>query len=93
MARLHPVSVDFLPWPALRDYICLHQHNDSRHSVDLYIKCMRLNWPKEEELLCRNGTGVVDLNPRFESIAFDAKNWYLASPWPEMFPRLKKYVT
>ena len=92
MSNLHPVSIDFLPWPDLRDYLCLHQNMDSRHSVDLYIKCVRLNWPKDKDLLCRSASGLMDLNPDFESIAFDAKNWYLTSPWTEMFPQLQKYT-
>lgn len=90
---LHPVCIDFLPWPALRDYICQNQNTDSRQSVDLYLTCMQLLWPQDKELLCRNADGVVGLHPDFEATVCDVKCWQLTPEWMENFPKLAAFVS
>ncbi|KAJ6443957.1 NADPH-dependent 1-acyldihydroxyacetone phosphate reductase [Purpureocillium lavendulum] len=31
----HPVCIDYIPWPSLRDYLCLHQNQDLRHTTQM----------------------------------------------------------
>ncbi|KAF5121832.1 hypothetical protein E5D57_012302 [Metarhizium anisopliae] len=90
--HLHPVCIDFLPWPALRDYLCQNQNKDSRHSVDLYIRSIKLHWPLEKPLLCTDSGGAVELHPDFEATVCDAQSWTLVSPWAEAFEHLKMHV-
>lgn len=89
---LHPVSIDYMPWPRLRDFLCLNQNRDSRHSVDLYIRSIQLRWPADKQLLCRSPVGDIQLNPEFESIISDIRYWHLGPPWRDAFPSLRKYV-
>ncbi|TWU70913.1 hypothetical protein ED733_000319 [Metarhizium rileyi] len=90
---LHPVCIDFLPWPALRDYICQNQNKDSRHTVDLYMRSIKLNWPAEKQLLSTVFGSAVELHPDFEATVCDLGSWTLESPWTEAFEGLKRYVT
>ncbi|KID93482.1 bZIP transcription factor, partial [Metarhizium majus ARSEF 297] len=90
--HLHPVCIDFLPWPALRDYLCQNQNKDSRHSVDLYMRSIQLHWPPEKPLLCTDPGGAVELHPDFEATVCDAQSWTLVSPWAEAFEHLKMHV-
>lgn len=81
-----------MPWPDFRDYLCLHQNQDRRHSVYLYLKSVRLQWPEDEKLLTRcQGRGTA-LNDNFEAIVTDLNTWRMGSPWAETFPHLLKYV-
>ncbi|KAJ6441538.1 bZIP transcription factor [Purpureocillium lavendulum] len=89
---LHPVSIDYMPWPRLRDFLCLNQNRDSRHSVDLYIRSIQLRWPADKQLLCRSPIGDIQLNPEFESVISDIRYWHLGPPWSDAFPSLRKYV-
>lgn len=88
----HPLTTDYLPWPELRDYLCLNQDLDSGQSVDLYIRSIRLQWPADKQLLCRSATGSVELHSDFEEVATDIRNWTLMTPWETKFPHLKHLI-
>src|ERR1700753_2904012 len=90
--HLHPVCIDFLPWPALRNYLCQDQNQDPRHSVDLYMRSIRLDWPPQKTMLCQGSSGTIELHPDFEAIVCDAQHWVLASPWTDAFGHLNAYV-
>lgn len=92
-AYVHPICIDYIPWPAMRDYLCLHQYRDTRHSVALYMKSLRLLWPASEPLLLKKTRSEVTLNPNFEAFAGDLRNWRLGSPWADTFPDLVQHVT
>jgi hypothetical protein len=89
---LHPVCIDFLPWPALRNYLCQNQNKDSRHCVDLYMRSIKLHWPAQKELLCKGESGAFELHPDFEATVCDARNWSLVSPWADAFGHLSIHV-
>ncbi|KAB5515335.1 hypothetical protein GE09DRAFT_979802 [Coniochaeta sp. 2T2.1] len=86
----HPISIDFLPWPELRDYLCLNQNKDSRHNVALYIKSIQLLWPAGKQLLCKNSHSEFVINRDFEFVACDIRCWRLGFPWLAAFPQLCK---
>lgn len=88
----HPKCLDFLPFPALRNYLCLNQHTDDRHSVDLYLRSMRLNLPPGQSLMTKTDRGSVELNPEFEVLASDLRNWHLGAPWSDQFPQLRQFL-
>ncbi|KAH6685889.1 hypothetical protein F5X68DRAFT_241186 [Plectosphaerella plurivora] len=92
-AHVHPLCIDYIPWPALRDYLCLNQDHDRRHSVALYIRSLRLAWPSERPLLQTDLTnGGVILDPAFPDFATDILNWNMGSPWEDEFPQLTGFL-
>ncbi|KAM3448163.1 hypothetical protein MY3296_008084 [Beauveria thailandica] len=88
----HPKSLDFIPFPALRNYLCLNQNKDARHSVDLYLRSLRLVLPPGQSLLTKTERGCVELNPEFEMMASDVRNWNMGPPWSEYFPQLRQFL-
>jgi hypothetical protein len=90
--HLHPVCIDFLPWPALRDYLCQNQNQDPRHSVDLYMRSIKLHWPPQMPMLCQGSSGTIELHSEFETIVCDGQYWTLGSPWTGAFEQLHEYV-
>lgn len=88
----HPVSIDFLPWPSLREYLCLNQNRDARHSVDLYLKSIELMWPADKRLLCRDTKGDFVLHEDWEDFVSDLSNWKLGEPFASTFPQLLRYT-
>ncbi|KAF1729773.1 hypothetical protein CRV24_010315 [Beauveria bassiana] len=92
MTISHPKSLDFIPFPALRNYLCLNQNKDARHSVDLYLRSLRLVLPPGQSLLTKTERGCVELNPEFEMMASDVRNWDMGPPWSECFPHLRQFL-
>lgn len=88
----HPKCIDFIPFPALRNYFCLNQNKDSRHSVDLYLRSVRLVLPPGKSLLAKTERGSVEMNPEFEVMASDLRNWDMGPPWSELFPQLRQFL-
>ncbi|KAM5345072.1 hypothetical protein ACJ41O_010934 [Fusarium nematophilum] len=88
----HPVSIDYIPWPDLRDFLCTHQRLKSRHSVKIYLESLRLKWPPGCPMLALDSGGQVSISPEFEAIACDLRNWDLGSPWADAFPRLASLI-
>jgi hypothetical protein len=92
-AHVHPLCIDYIPWPALRDYLCLNQDRDRRHSVALYIRSLRLTWPSERPLFQMDLTnGGVMLDPGFSEFATNIANWDLGLPWADEFPQLTRFL-
>ncbi|KAF4438664.1 bzip transcription factor [Fusarium austroafricanum] len=87
----HPVSIDYIPWPDLRDFLCTNPRIKSRHSVKIYLESLQLKWPPGCPLMVVK-EGQVCVSPEFEAIACDLNNWELGSPWLEAFPRLVSLV-
>lgn len=87
----HPVSIDYIPWPDLRDFLCTNPRIKSRHSVKMYLESLQLKWPPGSSLMTMEG-GQVCVSPEFEAIACDLNNWKLGPPWLDNFPRLISLV-
>ncbi|KAJ3538503.1 hypothetical protein NM208_g5880 [Fusarium decemcellulare] len=89
----HPVSIDYIPWPKLRDVLCLNQNKDNRHTVKLYLESLRLNWPPGISLLCMDEKRRANFSPDLERITFDLQNWELGPPWTDCFPHLTRFAS
>lgn len=88
----HPKCLNFIPFPALRNYLCLNQHKDARRSLDLYFQSMRLVLPPGKTLMTKTERGGVELNAEFEIFASDLRNWSMDSLWWENFPPLRQFL-
>ena len=88
----HPISVDLLPWPGLRNHLCVHQTGDMRHSIQLYADSTWFAWPEDQGLVCTDASGNMALHPEFEARAGDAANWHIGSPFTDVFPHLIQYA-
>lgn len=84
----HPVVVDYLPWPKLRDYLCLSGDPDTRHSFDFYFESTRLKLPPNCLVFTKDDWGRVSVSPEFEAAASHLSNWVIGPPWSEAFPHL-----
>jgi hypothetical protein len=84
----HPAVVDFLPWPSLRDYLCLNASEDPRHSISFYFDSMELVWPSNCPLFAQDEGGEISLSPAFETVIWSLENWRLGPPFTEAFPQL-----
>ncbi|KAF7557917.1 hypothetical protein G7Z17_g239 [Cylindrodendrum hubeiense] len=88
----HPVSIDYIPWPDLRDFLCTHPKVKSRHSAKMYLESLQLRWPIGSPLLAVDSGGQVAISPEFEAAVFDLRNWDLGPPWADAFPRLVSLI-
>ena len=89
---VHPVSIDCLPWPKIRDHLCLNLVNEEAHSTQLYVDSFEILWPSDKPLLVRDQDGNVTIHPEFEEHASNLANWHLGSPWREACPELHHLV-
>ncbi|KAF4493546.1 Beta-1,4-mannosyl-glyco 4-beta-N-acetylglucosaminyltransferase [Fusarium agapanthi] len=61
----HPVSIDYIPWPDLRDFLCTNPRIKSRHSVKIYLESLQLKWPPGCPLMAVEGGHVcVNMVPK-----------------------------
>lgn len=88
----HPVVVDYLPWPSLRNYLCMSGDIDPRHSMRGYLESVRFLWSPEVPLMVQSATGEPILSPEFEVAASKLENWTMGPPWAEAFPHLMHLV-
>lgn len=88
----HPKCLDFIPFPALRNYLCLNQHKDAQHSVDVCLRSMWLVLPPGKTLMTKTERDGVEMDPEFEIFASDLRNWSMGSPWRENFPQLRQFL-
>ena len=88
----HPVVIDFIPWPGLRDYLCQNQNQDSRHSVALFVSSLRMDWPTDEQVVCKMPGGEMGVNGMLDAVSRELGNWRLEGVWVETFPQLAKFL-
>lgn len=88
----HSVVVDYIPWPRLRDYLCITGDEDPRRSLNLYLESMQFNWPPERALFTQGDGGQMTVSPEFEMAVCELQNWNLGPPWSEAFPHLMDLV-
>ncbi|KAH8688589.1 hypothetical protein BGW36DRAFT_380357 [Talaromyces proteolyticus] len=94
---IHPLSIDFLPWPRLRDYLTIRScadlaDQDIRHSAHLYIQCIRFQWPTNKEFVHTTVSGELFLDPEFDAAIYQYENWMLSEEWARMFEPLRGLV-
>lgn len=88
----HHVSVDLLPWPGLREYLCVDPTDDTRHSVQLYADSTWFAWPEGKNFTLIDSAGNMTLHPEFEERVGDVTSWHLGSPCTDIFPHLLQYT-
>ncbi|KAL2113929.1 hypothetical protein VUR80DRAFT_1782 [Thermomyces stellatus] len=88
----HSVVVDYLPWPRLRDYLCISGDEDLQRSLNLYLDSMQLNWPSGRPLFTQSEGGEMSISPEFEVAVCKLENWHMGAPWSETFPHLMDLV-
>ncbi|KAL4974621.1 hypothetical protein BDW66DRAFT_139254 [Aspergillus desertorum] len=90
----HPVCIDFLPWPGLRDRLIhkAQQIQDPRHSVMMYMRSIHFRWPGDQEFIYTHENGELMPTPNFEAGLYAYENWQVSREWAATFPKLKKYV-
>lgn len=90
---MHAMSIDCLPWPKIRDHLCLHIHQEEVHNVRLYLESVEFMWPKDKPLLVRGGENGIVIHPEFEEYASNLANWHIGSPWRDACPDLHHLVS
>ncbi|KAI5358891.1 hypothetical protein Slin14017_G111740 [Septoria linicola] len=86
---VHPLVVDFVHSPALRDYLC-HFQSLTRTMRWILSACITITceWQRESiDAVCRDGWTVeLDLNPISKSHAALAANWSMGPTLREFLP-------
>ncbi|KAF2190083.1 hypothetical protein K469DRAFT_438114, partial [Zopfia rhizophila CBS 207.26] len=90
----HIISIDYLPWPPLRDYLISNELLilGTTHSARKYIEAMRFSWPEGKDLILKSDGGGIVLNPEFESYVFSLENWKISRSWADDHPELVHLV-
>ncbi|KAL6851245.1 hypothetical protein ACO1O0_008373 [Amphichorda felina] len=93
MQKTHPhhVCVDYLPWPPLRDYLCVSGEANIQ-SIGIYLQSLVLLWPSDRPVLGQDETGQVVLSADFETVVSKLENWSLGPPWSDAFPHLMHLI-
>ncbi|KAH6648932.1 hypothetical protein BKA67DRAFT_576337 [Truncatella angustata] len=81
----HNISIDYLPWPELRDFMVIHENvlYKEGHSVQMYMEGVRFVWPKSKELIVNCGRYGMSLNPDFQSSINQLWNWQMSQSWAD----------
>jgi hypothetical protein len=91
----HPIWIDYLPWPALRDSLCL---NFQKFPFDNFFipftTTVSLTWPYAGMSALQMKPGEEDyvMNPVFEEHLRDLRNWSLGPAFAKAHPALADTV-
>lgn len=84
----HPISVDFFPYPQIRDVLALQLYQYDKTDPDNDLPgVLTCNWPPGKELLVREGISII-LNPEYEPHIRVYENWQMSAAWASKHPRL-----
>ncbi|KAH8820448.1 hypothetical protein F5884DRAFT_49652 [Xylogone sp. PMI_703] len=90
----HPLWIDFIPWPKMRDGLVRDYITDHYIFDDFFVPfttTLSLNWPYAamDTLISSPGSGEeFMINPVFERHIRDLRNWTLGPVFTESFPKL-----
>ncbi|KAH7136213.1 hypothetical protein EDB81DRAFT_886327 [Dactylonectria macrodidyma] len=91
----HPLHVDFMPFPLLRDAMALGKItiDGFREQLDAdWGRHISLNWPSSESLLVKD-LGETALNHKFEGHVCTYENWSLDETFAKKYPDMAPLVT
>ncbi|KAI0968304.1 hypothetical protein F4678DRAFT_464375 [Xylaria arbuscula] len=91
----HPLYVDFMQFPQLRDAMALGIVNIDpfREEFDADFRCsLSVNWPRSRSIIVVNDSFDVVLNPDFEAHVCIFENWTLDSRFACKYPMLAPLV-
>ncbi|KAI1003173.1 hypothetical protein K3495_g5033 [Podosphaera aphanis] len=89
--ELHPIWIDFLPFPQLRDVLVRNCQHDYPFDVFFipFTKALSLNWAYADKDCLLRIDGELTLNPVFETHLRDLQNWTLGPSFDKAFPALE----
>ena len=88
----HPIWVDQMPWPKLRDHVIHHQAIYATDEYqELFTASLSVNWPYDpfDALVFR--PDEVTMAPLFEEHIYRLENWSLGPWFAQRYPELKPY--
>lgn len=102
LVMAHPVWVDLLPWPSMRDTVV---RDHSRYPLDeVFVPLtgtVLIDWPYGDDAIFRNGPlevptsnehlqnmPLLEIAPLFEEAMRDIKNWSIGPAFARVFPAL-----
>ncbi|KAH0558471.1 hypothetical protein GP486_004867 [Trichoglossum hirsutum] len=91
LLTMHPIWVDYLPWPKMRDVLVRDYANYMFQDFSFhYTNTLSLNWQYEptDVLLPTPGSDELCINPVFERHLRDLNNWSLGPEFRNAFPAL-----
>ncbi|KAI9766004.1 MAG: hypothetical protein M1840_007011 [Geoglossum simile] len=91
LLTMHPIWVDYLPWPKMRDVLVRDYTNYVFQDFSFhYTNSLSLNWSYEptDVLLPTPGSDELCINPVFERHLRDLKNWSLGPEFRDAYPAL-----
>ncbi|KAJ4301985.1 hypothetical protein N0V88_002116 [Collariella sp. IMI 366227] len=89
----HSVIVDYIPWPRLRDHLCMSgEAEDLTRSVYFYFESIEFIWPSECPIFAQGEGGQMVLSPEFEAAVGSLEHWRIGLPWSGAFPHLLHLV-
>lgn len=88
----HPVIVDHIPWPRLRDHLCTSGDESLQRSIHFYFESMEFLWPPGSPIFVQGDGGQMALSPEFEVAVGTLEHWRIGPPWSDTFPHLMHLV-
>lgn len=85
---MHPVVIDAVPWPAMRELIITNPTMSDFYDLASYNKSLRFVWPEDEPVITKHPDGRMTQHPEFERRVCDLRNWELSGTLAEQFPEL-----
>ncbi|PWY77520.1 bZIP transcription factor [Aspergillus heteromorphus CBS 117.55] len=92
----HPVWIDYLPWPRMRDRLVMSYHEYPFENWFIpFTRTVSVNWPYEAtDCLLSTGDGdELIINPVFERHFRNISNWSLGPAFAEAYPSLVETTT
>ncbi|KAE8381846.1 hypothetical protein BDV26DRAFT_289052 [Aspergillus bertholletiae] len=91
--QLHPICIDFLAWPGLRESLIMDFASLDKPSFSrLTTSAITVHWPSDQDVIVKDIAGDWALNPLFEKHIYTYSNWKLKRRWAEQFPHLVHLV-
>ncbi|KAJ5332345.1 uncharacterized protein N7506_006128 [Penicillium brevicompactum] len=90
--QAHPVWMDYVPWPAMRDRIISSHQDYPFENWFIPFTCdLSVNWPYEATdcLLSAGDSDELVINPVFERHMRNLSNWSLGPCFAKTFPALE----
>lgn len=87
----HPVSVDNVPWPKMRQNMIHRWHVYAEHRDELFgmmACCVKLRWPWGVDILERNAENELCIKPKFYETFMNLQGWGLTPEFITQYPDL-----
>jgi hypothetical protein len=90
----HPIYIDALPWPQLREKLTFEYHTyPFSMFTPLFCSSLNVNWPFDHSMTCeRDGNGRLRISRAFETHLRKLENWSLKPAFAQAYPELSLSV-